>query len=290
MPFFAGHSGVKAGMSESEVTSGSEVSVFVLLPVLNEIANIGPLLDQIALALAGSGYTIGILDDGSKDGTVAYIRERMRQPDHRLHLICREKKLRASQRGSALRLLMEWGLENTTHTIFVEMDGDLSHRPEELAVGVGLIASGTCDLAIASKYVAESQVINRPWGRRMVSKICSYAVRSLISPSVRDYSNGYRFYTRNAAQLAADHSYRYGSPIYLSEILALWMRSGLRIAEFKTVYVGRNEGVSKLRVSDLLKAAIAIFEIAGRYHILGFDRLPQAQTCSTVLPQREDDR
>jgi dolichol-phosphate mannosyltransferase len=280
------------GMSGNfKISNGhSEGGVFVLLPVLNEIANIGPLLDKIALALAGSSYTIGVLDDGSKDGTVAYLRERMRRPDHRLHLICRKKRLRASQRGSALRLLMEWGLENTTHDIFVEMDGDLSHRPEELAFGIGLIASSACDLAIASKYVAGSMVIDRPWGRRMVSKICSYAVRGLISSSVRDYSNGYRFYTRAAAQLAAEHSYRYGSPIYLSEILALWLRSGLKVAELKTVYVGRNEGVSKLRIADLLKAAIAVFEIAGRYHIFGFDRLATAKNCSSVLPQREGDR
>jgi hypothetical protein len=150
------------------------------------------------------------------------------------------------------------------------MDGDLSHRPEELRTGIGLLTANRCDIAIASKYISGSAVINRPWGRLAVSKVCSYAVRSLLSTQVRDYSNGYRFYTRASAQLAASHAYRYGSPIYLSEILALWMRSGLRVGEFNTVYVGRNEGVSKLRVADLIKAAIGIFEIASRYHLLGF--------------------
>jgi dolichol-phosphate mannosyltransferase len=246
------------------------------LPVLNEIVNIGVLLDKITAELNGLEHTIGILDDGSRDGTVEFIRERMRQPDHRLHLICRRKTRRASQRGSALRTLMLLGLEHTRHEIFVEMDGDLSHRPEELRDGLRLIASGQCDLAIASKYAPGSAVTNRPWGRRMVSKVCSYAVRTLISSKVRDYSNGYRFYTRAAARTAADHEYRYGSPIYLSEILALWLRSGYRIDEFKATYVGRNEGISKLRMADLAKAAIAVFEIALRYHLLGFARRPAA--------------
>ena len=107
----------------------------------------------------------------------------------------------------------------------------------------------------------------------MISKVCSDAVAVLISRQVRDYSNGYRFYTRGAAQLAAEHTSRYGSPIYLSEVLALWMRSGLRVTEFKTLYVGRNEGLSKLRVLDLLKAVVAIFEISARYHVFGFSRL-----------------
>ena len=247
-----------------------EAGVFILLPVLNEIANIGPLLDRIEAALNGVRFTVGILDDGSTDGTIEYVQKRKEQPGQSIHLICRKKTLRASQRGGALRTLMLWGLEHTTHEIFIEMDGDLSHRPEELRDGIRMLTEDRCDIAIASKYVPGSAVINRPWGRLMVSKICSYAVRTLLSAKVRDYSNGYRFYTRAAARLAASHAYRYGSPIYLSEILALWMRSGLRVGEFKTVYVGRNEGVSKLRMADLFKAGIAVFEIANRFHFAGF--------------------
>ena len=260
--------------------------VFVLLPVLNEISNIDPLLAKIEAQLAGVPFTIGVLDDGSTDGTLEYLQERLKRSSDHLHLISRQKTLRASQRGSALRALMLWGLEHTSHGIFVEMDGDLSHRSEELAEGIRLITEGRCDVAIASKYVEGSAVVNRPWARRMVSKVCSYAVRLLISRKVRDYSNGFRFYTRAAAQLAADHAYRYGSPIYLSEILALWMRAGLTIAEIKTVYVGRNEGVSKLRIADLVKAAIAVFEISARYHVFGFRRLSERGKFNTAASSR----
>jgi dolichol-phosphate mannosyltransferase len=259
--------------------------VFVILPVLNEIANIGPLLDMVESVLNGRPYTIGILDDGSRDGTVEYIRERMQRPDNHLHLICRQKIHRASQRGSALRILMLWGLDNTNHGIFIEMDGDLSHRPEELNDGIGLLDD--YDVAIASKYVEGSVVTNRPFGRLMVSKVCSYAVRTLISRRIKDYSNGYRFYTRAAAQLAASHAYRYGSPIYLSEILSLWMRHGLRIREFKSTYIGRNEGISKLRIADLVKAAIAVFEISLRYHLLGYRRLDSSfENLPPSIPSR----
>ena len=164
--------------------------LFVLLPVLNEIANIGPLLDKIDLALAGMDYTIGILDDGSRYGTVEFLGDRMRRPGHRLHLICRQKSRRASQRGSALRLLMLWVWRKHIMIFSLKWMGIL-HRPEELPDGIRLVASGQCDVAIASKYVEGSEVVNRPWGRRMVSKVCSSAVRLLISPSIRDYSNGY---------------------------------------------------------------------------------------------------
>jgi dolichol-phosphate mannosyltransferase len=165
-----------------------------------------------------------------------------------------------------------WGLENTGCEIFVEMDGDLSHRPEELPEGIGLLERGECDLAIASKYLAGSRVTNRPWGRLAVSRVCSLAVGAVIARRVRDYSNGYRFYTRAAAEAVASHEIRYASPIYLTEVLALWLAGGFRLREFPTLYIGRNEGVSKLRFVDLLKASLAVFEVSLRYHVTGFKK------------------
>jgi dolichol-phosphate mannosyltransferase len=244
--------------------------IFVLLPVLNEIDNIRALLDGIDGALAGQQHTIGILDDGSTDGTLEYLQQRMRGPGHHLHLISRKKTTRGSQRGGALHVLLLWGLQNTRHEVFVEMDGDLSHRPEELTEGIGLIQSGSCDVAIASKYVGGGSTVNRPFGRRQVSHVCSLALRLLLDWRIRDYSNGYRFYSRAAARLVSEHEIRYTSPIYLSEVLALWLRYGMRTTEFPTMYIGRNEGLSKLRISDLGKAALGSFEIASRYHITGF--------------------
>lgn len=261
---------------------------FIILPILNEVANVGPLLDQIDQALAGRDYTVGIVDDGSTDGTVAYLEDRMRRPDHHLFLICRKKTRRSSQRGAALWTLLRWGLTNTSHDIFIEMDGDLSHRPEELLEGIRLVAEQHSDVAIASKYVAGSQVLNRPIGRRLISRVCSIAVAALLSPRVRDYSNGYRFYTRYAAQLVADHKIRYGSPIYLSEVLALWLHHGLRVQEFPSTYIGRNEGVSNLRMMDLWKAGIAVFEISLRYHVLGFPPCaPELSLAVESAPERQ---
>jgi len=247
--------------------------VCILLPVLNERANIAELLDRIEKVLAGVPCSVCIVDDGSQDGTVEYLATRAALPQSNLHLIRRVKNTRGSVRGSALHQSLLWGLANTTHSVFVEMDGDLSHRPEELPEGAGRIMRGECDLAIASKYVPGSQVTNRPWGRLMVSRVCSFAVGAVISPRIHDYSNGYRFYSKAAAEMVADHEIRYASPIYLTEVLALWLRQGVRIAEFQTIYVGRNEGVSKLRFLDLFKAVLAIFEVSFRYHVTGFKRV-----------------
>lgn len=256
-------------------TRPPRAGVFLNIPVLNEAENIQELLSRIDAELGDRPYTVCIVDDGSTDGTREIVSGLIDAGNSHIHLMTRTKTARGSQRGGALYAAMSWGLAHTDHAVFVEMDGDLSHRPEELSGGLSLVASGGADLVIASKYQPGSQVTNRPFGRKLVSKVCSVAVRIVLSRRVVDYSNGYRFYNRRAAELITQHRIRYTSPIYLTEVLALWMRAGLRIAEIPTVYVGRNEGLSKLRFSDLFKAVFAIFEVAGRFRFFGFRRKPE---------------
>lgn len=252
------------------LTGVNSGGVLIILPVLNEVDNIAELLDGIRRELADIPYTVCIIDDGSKDGTVEKIQAAMAVDGHHLYLIQRQKRFRGSQRGSALKTGLEWGLQHTEHGIFVEIDGDLSHRPEELKTGIRLIEEEGYNVAIASKYVPGSQVINRPLGRRLVSILSSMAVGTVITRQIKDWSNGYRFYDRATAQLLTQHKLRYGSPIYLTEVLSIWLRRGVRVVEFPTLYVGRNEGLSKLRLIDLVKAGLAVFEIGLRYHVSGF--------------------
>jgi dolichol-phosphate mannosyltransferase len=260
--------------------------VFISLPVLNEAANILPLLDQIDRSLAGQSYVVCVVDDGSRDGTIELLRRRESKTPEALHVLYRTKTRRGSQRGGALLTALEWGLDHTTCDVFVEMDGDLSHRPEELMPAIDLARNGAYDVVIASKFVQGSSITNRPVGRRFVSRACSAAVWLFLSRAVKDYSNGFRFYTRKAALILAATQIRYTSPIYLSEALAIWLRSGLRVHEISTTYIGRNEGLSKLRIIDLIKAAPAVFEISFRYHVTGFARR-EARATNGVAPRDE---
>jgi dolichol-phosphate mannosyltransferase len=272
-------------------TRGRHADICILLPVLNEIGNIERLVKGIAAALADRKYAVCFVDDGSRDGTAEFLEEAVQRSGGRLHLIRRRKTRRGSQRGSALHTALMWALKETDCRVVVEMDGDLSHRPEELSAGIDLVESGRADVAIASKYVRGSLVTNRPVQRRVVSKVCSFAVRLLLSARIRDYSNGYRFYSRAAAEAVAATHIRYGSPIYLSEVMGIWLSRGMKMVEFPSHYVGRNEGISKLRVMDLVKAGMAVFEIAARLHATGFAPARAAEAtppAASAAPRRPE--
>jgi dolichol-phosphate mannosyltransferase len=252
----------------------NQPGVLVTLPILNEVNNIGPLLNGIRHELHDIPYTVCIVDDGSKDGTIEKIHELV-EAGHPVHLIQRHVIRRGIMNyGSALRTGMEWGLANTTHNIFVEMDGDLSHLPEDMKKGINLIWYSGYDVAIGSKYVPGSKVINRPRLRNFLSLIASLITRIALTPRIKDYSNGFRFFDRYAAETIHQYNLKYTGPIYLSESLAICLRNKLRVAEFPFTYVGRNEGLSKLRLMDFVNATSAILEISYRYHFAGFERKP----------------
>jgi dolichol-phosphate mannosyltransferase len=267
-----------------------QFSVWIVLPTLNEANNIVPMLEALQLAVVGTPHWICIVDDESHDGTQERIEGfRRAHPELNVEVIHRKKTRIGSQRGIAVWTGLQRGFLESHADAFVEMDADLSHRPEELATGLDMIKGGAFNVVIASKYVTGSRVVNRPWGRRALSAVANAIVRRLITTEVRDYSNGYRFYDRKSVEFIARHRLRYGSPIYLTEILALLLGRGMRVGEFASTYVGRGEGLSKLRIIDLLKACIAALDIAigfhsGRYTV-ATKRLSASRRASTT----EDD-
>lgn len=261
-----------------ETGSALRPRILLNVPILNEIANIEQLIHRVTHALRGFDYVLLIVDDGSTDGTLEYVQRAVATHEGRIALLNRKKLRRGCQRGAALLAGVNWALHNGDFDIFVEMDGDLSHRPEELPEGIRALAAGNADIAIVSKYVAGSKITGRTADRTLISLICNFAVRTAIRWNIRDFSNGYRFYNRTAAELVCAHVIRYGSPIYLTEVMAIWLKNGLKVVEIPGHYVGRNEGWSKVRLRDYVKASAGVIEIASRFRVTGFRRIPDAAT------------
>src|SRR2546428_7708727 len=113
---------------------------WIVLPTLNEAENIVGLLDGIGRAMPAGDYVICVVDDGSTDGTVELVRAFMRErKDVHVELLQRQKTHRGSQRGIAVWTGLQRGLQQSAADVFIEMDADLSHRPEELGTGLRLL-------------------------------------------------------------------------------------------------------------------------------------------------------
>jgi dolichol-phosphate mannosyltransferase len=135
---------------------------WIVLPTLNEAENIVGMLDGISRAMPAGDYVICIVDDGSRDGTVERVRAFMRErKDVHVELLQRQKTDRGSQRGIAVWTGLQRGLQQSAAGVFIEMDADLSHRPEELETGLRLLREEGYNVAIASKYSSGGRFVNR---------------------------------------------------------------------------------------------------------------------------------
>jgi dolichol-phosphate mannosyltransferase len=247
------------------MSSGNrEINVGISIPVLNERDNIKKTIIDIDQELEGIDYTICIVDDGSKDGTLEVISDLIRV-NSRIKLLSRVKERYGCQRGAASRLALEWLFANTSSTVFVDLDADGAHSPSELMHGAKQICLLNYDVAIASKYLYGSEVIGRTVTRRFISYFYSMLARLAFDGRIRDYSNGYRFYSRRASETWLRFAPSYTSPVYLLEMLVTWIANDFRIIEIPTVYVERSDGKSGVKFIDLVKGFLGTVNIAMNY-------------------------
>jgi dolichol-phosphate mannosyltransferase len=150
----------------------------LVVPTLNEAANIEPLINRIEAALAATpvSYEIVIVDDGSEDGTQERVLELARS-DSRVRLLTRR-----NQRGLAGAVIYGW--QNSDADLLGVIDADLQHPPEILPALLGAIAQGH-DLALGSRYAERHSVDGWNPLRLMFSRLSTWATLPFQRPGLR---------------------------------------------------------------------------------------------------------
>lgn len=164
--------------------------ITIVLPAYNEEDSIGLLLSRISDLMNKKHYPIQVIvvDDGSKDQTVANARKSMSEAKVISHGI--NKGL-----GEAIKTGLLAALEvSNEKDVIVTMDSDDSQAPALIGKMVDKIDEG-CDIVIASRYLPESRVVGVVYYRRLLSDGASFLFRTLYPiDGVRDYTCGYRAY------------------------------------------------------------------------------------------------
>lgn len=244
------------------------MTALVVIPTYNESADVVRMIDAVlATEIAPDAL---VVDDSSPDGTseivASAIVERTGWNGH-VKLLTREGK---SGRGGAVREGFQHGLNDSQrYSTLIEMDCDFSHDPKDLATGVNLLAKGW-DVAIGARY-PNGQIVGWPLRRRVFSRIANLLARSLIEWSIPDYTNGFRFYSRRAASVLVNSPQLHTGYIYLSEALALCLRSGMTATSFPVVFRNRERGQSNTDLAEIGAAVRGLLEVA-RWYRSGKDK------------------
>jgi len=240
----------------------SDSTVLVVIPTYNEIDNLTEITKRVLAA--SDDVDILVVDDNSPDGT-GRLADELAAPTNRISVLHRPGK---SGLGNAYRAGFGWGLRQG-YEIFVEMDGDGSHRPEQLPALLDGIRSA--DVVLGSRWVAGGGAPNWAFRRRLLSRAGSLYARFALALPFSDITGGYRVF-RASALTAIDYD-TVEAQGYCFQIEMLWRArsAGLTIREVPIDFAERLAGSSKMSSSIVIEAVtrVTIWGIGDLPHRLG---------------------
>jgi dolichol-phosphate mannosyltransferase len=225
--------------------------IAVIIPAYNEQNNILKLVNKIKHLLPKS--SIFIVDDSPGNQTNFIINKK------KLNYYHRKKKM---GRGSAVLYGIKKAFSVKRYNIFIEMDADFSHNPNELIKNINLFKKNNADLLISSRYLKNSRIINWPLSRKIFSFLSNYLSRIILQIPISDYTNGFRIYSNRAALKIIKDCGKIGDGfIILSEILLVLYFSKYRIFETSTTFVNRVRGESSVNLKLIFSSLLGLIKL-----------------------------
>lgn len=206
-------------------------SVSIIVPTLNEEANIDPLVSKI-IACGVPFQEIVFVDGQSTDNTRAKIRD-----------VSQEQPIRMIEQGRAdlgLAGAIVSGARSAKGEILLVMDGDLSHPPERIRDLLEPLFEDNADLVVGSRYVKGGSTPGWPVWRRIVSR----AGAGLAYPLTGLHDSMCGFFAIRRSRLLGLAPQTTGFKI----VFEMMVRAGgtLRVCEIPIAFRERLHGKSKM--------------------------------------------
>ena len=150
----------------------------LVIPTLNEEANIGTLIDRVqsSVGLLELDYELLVVDDNSSVGTRRVV-QHYQESDPRIRLL-----VRTEARGLSGAVIYGW--QHTDANVLGVIDADLQHPPELLPALLTAILNGN-DIAVASRYLSADGTFGWNPIRRAVSTLSTWMTVPLQKRGIR---------------------------------------------------------------------------------------------------------
>ena len=250
------------------LTNPAPPRISVVIPAYNEAARIGPPLATVAAWLDRKGWQAEILvvDDGSRDRTVAVAEEFARQAPVQVRVL-----RNGLNRGKGYSV--KYGVLEARGEFILVSDADFSTPIEDLPRLLAPIEARDVDLTIGSRDLPGSRVeVRQVWWREAMGRTFNFILRTLAGLRYRDTQCGFKVLRREAA-LPLFRAARVERFAWDVEILHLAALAGLRVREMPVRW--RNSADSRVHpVRDsalMLRDTLRIlwWTRRGRYGTIG---------------------
>jgi len=222
-------------------TGGPELAVIV--PTFNERANVVPLVDRLAVALAGIDWELIFVDDNSPDGTADAAWDLARQHDN---VRCIK---RLGRRG--LSSACAEGILSTNAPFVAVMDGDLQHDESILPAMLAKVRAGA-DIAVGSRYGAEGSSGDglspiRQWGSNLATRLSTLVAGQELADPMSGFFMVRRDLFIDVAPKLSDEGFK-----ILLDLVVTAARKGTPPAIAQVPYVFRQRLAGESKMSPLV--------------------------------------
>ncbi|OFW07639.1 MAG: hypothetical protein A3I61_17790 [Acidobacteria bacterium RIFCSPLOWO2_02_FULL_68_18] len=214
----------------------------IIVPVYNEAATVGAVIDRLLTIDLPLPREILIVDDGSTDGTAEALdaTARARLPIVVLHAD------RNAGKGSAVR----YGLRCATGTIVAIQDADLELDPRQLSALVDPILRGTTEVVYGSRFLRGRS--GAPFVTFAANRFLTFATNLLFASALTDMETCYKVMRTAVARSLDLEAERFDIE---PEITARLLRRGYLIHEIPVRFDARSRRQGKkIRWRDGIRA------------------------------------
>ncbi len=224
----------------------------IIIPTYNEIENIGPIMK--AVFAEHPDIHILVVDDGSPDGTGAFVKEQA-QTNNQVHLI--ENKGKGGL-GKAYLQGFAYGIKEGFDAC-IQMDADFSHRPQDIK---NLIAAlDRSDFVIGSRYVNGGGTSNWAWYRKAISLFGSFYSRMILGYPVHDWTGGFNAWNIRVLKALKLEDVRSEGYSFQIEMKFRGLKNNFKVEEVPILFDERREGASKMSLKIVIEAFYRVWQI-----------------------------
>ena len=165
----------------------------IIIPAYNEEALIVSTLDclQSYLSARPEQYEIIVVDDGSQDQTVEFVRQVQKNNDQ-VRLVINEQNM---GKGFSIRR----GALESRGQIIIFTDADLPYELDAIEGFLQALRNG-CDLAVGSRVLPGSDVKGVPMLRYVAGQVFSWMVQAVLFQGLPDTQCGFKSFRADAAK------------------------------------------------------------------------------------------
>jgi glycosyltransferase involved in cell wall biosynthesis len=217
--------------------------ISVVVPLLNEASNIGPLYEQITQTLSDEySYEIIFVDDGSSDDSFAVLTD-VQKDDNQVRVIRFRKNFGQTAALSA-------GFAHSRGKFIIAIDADLQNDPADIPKMIAKLDEGF-DVVSGWRKKRHDNAITR----LLPSVIANWLISKITGVKLHDYGCTLKAYRREVLA----ETKLYGEMHRFIPALASW--SGAKIAEMAVNHRPRTAGVAKYGLARTWKVLLDLLTV-----------------------------